>query len=62
MNATPEPPGLPVLGHLWPWTTSPLRLLEDWIDASYRAVTPKRLLAELDALRQPRGSSGEQLA
>ena len=29
MNATPEPPGLPVLGHLWPWTASPLRLLED---------------------------------
>ena len=25
----PEPPGLPVLGHLWQWTTSPLRLLED---------------------------------
>jgi len=29
VNAPPEPPGLPVLGHLWPWTTSPLRLLED---------------------------------
>jgi cytochrome P450 len=25
----PEPPGLPVLGHLWRWTTDPLRLLED---------------------------------
>jgi cytochrome P450 len=25
----PEPPGLPVLGHLWRWTVSPLRLLED---------------------------------
>jgi cytochrome P450 len=24
----PEPPGLPVLGHLPPWTASPLRLLE----------------------------------
>jgi cytochrome P450 len=24
----PEPPGLPALGHLWPWTVSPLRLLE----------------------------------
>jgi len=24
----PEPPGLPVLGHLAPWTASPLRLLE----------------------------------
>ncbi len=29
MKALPEPPGLPVLGHLWPWTTGPLRLLED---------------------------------
>ncbi len=30
MNAAvlPEPPGLPVLGHLPPWTASPLRLLE----------------------------------
>ena len=26
--ALPEPPGLPVLGHLPPWTASPLRLLE----------------------------------
>jgi cytochrome P450 len=25
----PEPPGLPVLGHLWRWTASPLQLLED---------------------------------
>ena len=30
----------------------PLRLLEAWIDESYRAVAPKRLLAELDQLRQ----------
>jgi cytochrome P450 len=36
MNATvllpphlPEPSGLPVIGHLWPWTVSPLRLLDD---------------------------------
>ncbi len=34
MSATPagpvpEPPGLPLLGHLPPWTTRPLRLLED---------------------------------
>jgi predicted DNA-binding protein (MmcQ/YjbR family) len=29
----------------------PLRLLEAWIDESYRAVAPRRLLAELDALR-----------
>gem|GEM_PF-765225 len=25
----PEPPGLPLLGHLWQWTAGPLRLLED---------------------------------
>jgi predicted DNA-binding protein (MmcQ/YjbR family) len=30
----------------------PLQLLEAWIDESYRAVAPKRLLVELDALRQ----------
>ena len=27
-HGLPAPPGLPVLGHLWPWTVSPLRLLE----------------------------------
>jgi predicted DNA-binding protein (MmcQ/YjbR family) len=27
----------------------PLELLEKWIDESYRAVAPKRLVAELDA-------------
>jgi len=32
----------------------PLRLLETWIDESYRAIAPKRLLAELDALRPSR--------
>jgi predicted DNA-binding protein (MmcQ/YjbR family) len=30
---------------------TPLELLEAWIDESYRAVAPKRLVAELDALR-----------
>ena len=30
----------------------PLPLLEAWIDESYRAVAPKRLVAERDALRQ----------
>jgi cytochrome P450 len=29
VTVLPEPPGLPVLGHLWPWTTGPVRLLED---------------------------------
>src|SRR5262245_12753695 len=29
----------------------PLQLLEAWIDESYRAIAPKRLLAELDQLR-----------
>jgi predicted DNA-binding protein (MmcQ/YjbR family) len=31
----------------------PLRLLESWIDESYRVVAPKRLLAELKEARQP---------
>ena len=39
----------------------PLQLLEAWIDESYRAVAPKRLLPELDALRQPHRSPDEQL-
>jgi predicted DNA-binding protein (MmcQ/YjbR family) len=39
----------------------PLRLLEAWIDESYRAVAPKQLLVELDALRQPQPSRDEQL-
>lgn len=30
---------------------TPRELLEAWIDESYRAVAPKRLCAELDALR-----------
>lgn len=30
----------------------PLQLLEGWIDESYRAVAPKRLLNELDQLRK----------
>jgi len=29
----------------------PLELFEDWIDESYRAVAPKKLVAELDAIR-----------
>jgi predicted DNA-binding protein (MmcQ/YjbR family) len=39
----------------------PLQLLETWIDESYRAVAPKRLLAELDAERQAQPSSDKQL-
>ena len=39
----------------------PLELLEAWIDESYRAVAPKRLLAELGALHQPHRSRDEQL-
>ena len=38
----------------------PLGLLEAWIDESYRAVAPKRLLAELDGLRQAQRSREEQ--
>jgi predicted DNA-binding protein (MmcQ/YjbR family) len=37
----------------------PLRLLEAWIDESYRAVAPRRLLNELDALRQEHRSGEE---
>jgi predicted DNA-binding protein (MmcQ/YjbR family) len=32
-------------------TTPPASVLEDWIDESYRRVAPKKLVAELDALR-----------
>ena len=32
---------------------APPEVLEAWIDESYRAVAPKKLLAELDAVRQP---------
>jgi predicted DNA-binding protein (MmcQ/YjbR family) len=39
----------------------PLQLLEAWIDESYRAVAPKRLLAQLDELRQVQRSPDEQL-
>lgn len=39
----------------------PLHLVEAWIDESYRAIAPKRLLAELDQLRQPHRRSDEQL-
>lgn len=34
----------------------PFQLLETWIDESYRAVAPKRMLAELEAARRPNGS------
>jgi predicted DNA-binding protein (MmcQ/YjbR family) len=40
----------------------PLRLLEAWIDESYQAVAPKRLLAELEAVRQLHRSRDEQLS
>jgi predicted DNA-binding protein (MmcQ/YjbR family) len=40
----------------------PLQLLEAWIDESYRAVAPKRLLTELDSARQTRGTSIEDVA
>jgi hypothetical protein len=39
----------------------PLQLLEAWIDESYRAVAPKRLLVELDSLRQEQRNRGDQL-
>jgi hypothetical protein len=39
----------------------PLRLLEAWIDESYRAVAPKRLLVELDAARSSQRSGDQPL-
>src|SRR5690242_19518649 len=39
----------------------PLELLEGWIDESYRAVAPKRMLGELDSMRSPQRSRDEQL-
>src|SRR3954463_4578078 len=39
----------------------PLQLLEAWIDESYRAVAPKRLIAERDALRQLDRTGDQQL-
>ncbi len=41
----------------WGWLTVPLQgvdldLLCDWVDESYRAKAPKRLVAELDTLRR----------
>ena len=39
----------------------PLRLLDAWIDESYRAVAPKRLVAVLDAVRQEQRSHDEQV-
>lgn len=73
MNGAPadiaSPRGLPVLGHLWPWTTSPLRLLEDgartgpvfrlrlWRPAlvGYRPEWNRAILSDLDTFRS-RGS------
>ena len=37
-----------------PLPTPKLELLFDWVDESYRAVAPKRLIAELDALNARR--------
>ena len=34
---------------------APLELLRQWIDESYRAVAPKRLVAELDTRNSPPG-------
>jgi predicted DNA-binding protein (MmcQ/YjbR family) len=33
--------------------TAPLATFEGWLDESYRAVAPKRLVAELEASRSP---------
>jgi hypothetical protein len=36
----------------------PVGMLKQWIDASYRAVAPKRLVAALDAAESPAGGAG----
>ncbi len=68
----PEPPGLPVLGHLWPWTVSPVRLLEDgartgpvfrlrlWRPAlvGYRPEWNRDILSDLATFRSQGSLSG----
>jgi cytochrome P450 len=68
----PEPYGLPVLGHLWPWTASPVRLLEDgartgpvfrlrlWRPAlvGYRPEWNRDILSDLDTFRSHGSLSG----
>jgi predicted DNA-binding protein (MmcQ/YjbR family) len=39
----------------------PVALLKEWIDESYRAQAPKRLLAQLDGKPTARRSSGRKL-
>jgi cytochrome P450 len=77
VNATPagrvpEPPGLPLLGHLWPWTARPLRLLEDgartgpvfrlrlWRPAlvGYRPEWNRAILSDLATFRSRGSLSG----
>src|SRR6201989_3111295 len=68
----PEPPGWPALGHLWPWTASPLRLLEAgarsapvfrlrlWRPAlvGYRPEWNRAVLGDLDTFRSRGSLSG----
>ena len=35
-----------------PKDTVPVELLEDWMDESYRAIAPKKLVQELKALAE----------
>jgi predicted DNA-binding protein (MmcQ/YjbR family) len=50
-----EPTGYGLGKHGWvtasfrPGEEVPLELLKDWIDESYRAIAPKKLVAQLDA-------------
>ena len=39
---------------------TPLELLEAWIDESYRAIAPKRVVAELDQRRGEHAERDEQ--
>jgi cytochrome P450 len=72
LGRLPEPPGLPVIGHLWRWTASPLRLLEDgaragpvfqvrlWRPAlvGYRPEWNRAILSDLDTFRSRGSLSG----
>ncbi len=42
-----------VTAHLEPKSRPPLELMEAWIDESYRAVAPKKLVAQLSAGKHP---------
>lgn len=58
-----EPTGYGLGRHGWvsasfaPGQRPPMPIVAGWIEESYRAVAPKKLLAELDGAAEPRGSA-----